>query len=295
VQKAAYELEQSSYRLTENAIKREVALAYQQLLYQREKYNVYRFLDSIYKDFSRAAERKFELGETNYLEKISARSKQTQLFTLLKQADEDLETAYSRLRTVVQSDSVFTLAPEPFRRLRVSVIDPERSLGSQFYEQKLKISEASKRFYSQELLPDISFNYFMGTNSGLNTSLNGYTVGLKIPVLFSGNASKIKAAKIQQDIAEREIEDFRVKIKEKYFRLLSELKKYEEALNYYEEEGSKLSEEIIKTAQKSFQNGEIDFFQYLQSLENANNVILFYLDNLYKYNQTVIKINHLSI
>ena len=70
---------------------------------------------------------------------------------------------------------------------------------------------------------------------------------------------------------------------------------YEKELAYYENEGSELSKEIIKTANSSFKNGEIDFYQYILSLENAYEIQLNYLENLNNYNQTVIELNYLSL
>ena len=67
------------------------------------------------------------------------------------------------------------------------------------------------------------------------------------------------------------------------------------ALAYYEEEGAALSDEILKTANGSFKNGEIDFFQYIQSLESAYEVKLEYLDKLNEYNNIVIDINYLTL
>ena len=78
-------------------------------------------------------------------------------------------------------------------------------------------------------------------------------------------------------------------------QLLNEVSKYEEALQYYETEGKSLSEEILKTANISFKNGEIDFFQYIQSLENAYEIELQHLENLNNYNQAVIAINYLIL
>ena len=66
-------------------------------------------------------------------------------------------------------------------------------------------------------------------------------------------------------------------------------------INYYEKEGRQLSSELLKTATLSYQNGEIDFFQYIQSLENAYEIELSYLENLNAYNQTVIRINYLIL
>ncbi len=45
----------------------------------------------------------------------------------------------------------------------------------------------------------------------------------------------------------------------------------------------------------SFENGEINFFQYIQSIENAFEIFLDYLQNLNAYNQTVIKLNYLTL
>ena len=144
-------------------------------------------------------------------------------------------------------------------------------------------------------MPDISLNYFQGTNSNLNYNLTGYQIGLKIPILFSGNASKIKASKIAEEIVDQQAEDYKIRLNAKQIQLLSQLRKYEEALSYYDEEGKTLSEEIFKTAKFSYKNGEIDFFQYIQSLENAFEILLTYLDNLNLYNQTVIRINYLTL
>lgn len=69
----------------------------------------------------------------------------------------------------------------------------------------------------------------------------------------------------------------------------------QEVLSYYEEEGNELAQEILKTAEGSFRNGEIDFYQYIQSLESAYDIKLEHLDKLQEYNQTIIAINYLTL
>jgi len=167
--------------------------------------------------------------------------------------------------------------------------------GIAYFENRKSLFQAKNNYEKQLLLPDISLNYFQGTNSNLNFNLSGYQIGLKIPLLFSGNASKIKASKIAQEIVEQQAEDYKIKLNAKQIQFLSELRKYEEALSYYDEDGKTLSEEIFKTANFSYKNGEIDFFQYILSLENAFGILLTYLDNMNLYNQTVIKINYLTL
>jgi len=138
-------------------------------------------------------------------------------------------------------------------------------------------------------------NYFQGSNSGLNESLNGYQIGLKIPLLFSGNSAKIKASKLSIEIVNKQAEDYRIRLEAKQAMLFTELKKYEEALEYYDDEGENLSQEIFNTAKKSYQSGEINFFQYIQSMENALEILLDYLNNLNTYNQIVLEINYLTL
>ena len=88
---------------------------------------------------------------------------------------------------------------------------------------------------------------------------------------------------------------YEIRLNARFSELQAQYEKYAKALDYYKEEGGELAEEILKTAELSFRNGEIDFFQYIQSIENANDIQLDRLDNLNRYNQTVIQLNYLSL
>ena len=165
----------------------------------------------------------------------------------------------------------------------------------EYYENNMQLMAAASNLEKQQLLPDISLAYFQGTNSELNDNLLGYQLGLKIPLLFSGQASRIKASKIAKERAVTESIAFKVQIKSKQEILLQQIAQIQNSLNYYENEGAKLSDEILKTAQISFKNGEIDFYQYIQSLESAYDIKLGYLDKLKEYNETATDINFLTL
>jgi len=177
----------------------------------------------------------------------------------------------------------------------MNTLDINGSAELSYYQNRISLLEAERRFEKQKLLPDLSFNYFQGTNSELNGSLYGYQLGLKIPILFGGQSSKIKAAKIAETIAIEESNEYTTQLKAKFNALNVELAQLQDALNYYENEGVILSEEILKTANGSFRNGEIDFYQYIQSLESAYEIKLSYLDKLNEYNQTIIAINYITL
>ena len=65
-------------------------------------------------------------------------------------------------------------------------------------------------------------------------------------------------------------------------------------IDYYENSGKKLSDEILKVANMSYKHGEIDFFQYIQSLENALQIKIDYLDAILEYNNTILDIEFIN-
>ena len=293
--KAVYDMESSSYNIKKKILERALQTSYYRLQYELEKEDVYRKLDSFYKTFAYVAKRRFETGETNYLEKITAQAKQKQLQTMYKQSQEDVGSALINLQKIVQSDNEFTIRREAMAKLELKNLEIAENPGIAYFENKKSLFQAKNNFEKQQLLPDLSLDYFLGSNSNLDYNLSGFQIGIKIPILFSGNASKIKASKIAQEIVEQQAADYKINLNAKQIELLAQLRKYEEALFYYDEEGKTLSEEIFKTAKYSYKLGEINFFEYIQSLENAFGILLDYMDNLNKYNQTIIKINYLTL
>jgi len=295
VNKANLYMESSSHLVQEKLLKLKVVSAYYLLQYELEKVEVYKQLDSFYMVFAHTAKRRYESGETNYLEKITSQSKQKQVHTKYLQAHEDVVKTNLILKEVVQSKENLNLLKIPLEKLEVTALTLEDNPGLEYFENKKSLFEAQKKYESQRLLPDISVNYFQGSNSGIDQKYIGYEFGLKIPLLFSGNASRIKASKIAEEIIDKQAEDYGIRLKTKQSELFSRLRKYEEALVYYDQEGKHLSEEIFKTAELSFENGELNFFQYILSIENAFEILLDYLHNLNAYNQTVIQLNYLTL
>jgi cobalt-zinc-cadmium resistance protein CzcA len=70
----------------------------------------------------------------------------------------------------------------------------------------------------------------------------------------------------------------------------NELAKFQEAINYYQKHGKKLADEIIKVANLSYKNGEIDFFQYILSLENAASIQSDYVETVLQFNLTQLEL-----
>lgn len=287
-------LQKSVYQITQKQVFKELEQAYYNYQTQLQKLDLYQKLDSIYAKFAYSAKRRFELGETNYLENVTAKAKQKEITIQKNKAIQEVKNWLLQLQLLVQSKDSLVIKKETPNRLDFNSYDLNVGLEKQYLENRLQLSIAQKHLQNQGFLPDLSLEYFQGTNNELDNTLYGVQFGIKLPLLFFGQKSKAKAAKLQADIVATEnilLSKTLQKEKREKQNLLSQ---YDAELTYYENEGKVLSEQLLKVAQAGFKNGEIDFFQYIQTLENAYTIELNYLEALNQYNQTLISINYLS-
>ena len=291
-----YEVSKQAFNVANVTLKRVIYAAYYTLNYKEHQMKTYKFLDSLFLDFASKAERRFELGESNYLEMITARSKYQQIKTAYKQVQQGVLKQRIELQKIVQvEDLSVTTISQPIEKLTLQQLNLDNNVSLAQMQTAVDYQEAKTVFAKQQLLPQLTAEYFQGTNSGLKDQLIGYQFGIKIPVLFGGKRAKIKAEKLAKEALLNKQKDFSVSLESKQQSLLAELRQYDAALAYYQKEGKALAEEILNTANKSYKGGEIDFFQYIQSIETAKDIHLDYLKQLHQYNQTVIKINYLTL
>jgi len=291
-----YRLKTIQTKILEREISKKVSQDYNQVVFHQKKLQLYMYLDSLYQGFAIAASRKYELGETNYLEMLTAQSKRNQLSMQVRQVKQDLISAMTELQAIVQSDSVFTVG---IQELAVQLIDTsskEISPGIAFMQMQTKMSEEQIRLEQSRFLPGFQLEYYLSTNGAPNhKSYNAYQIGLTLPLWFKPQNKRLAASRIQHEIAINMRYDYALKLKSKRDQLLAALLKHKEPIIYYQSTGETLAEEISRTAQKAYANGEIDFFQYIQSLENATSIVLEYLDNLVNYNEVVFEINYMNL
>ncbi|KVV15778.1 CusA/CzcA family heavy metal efflux RND transporter [Flavobacterium sp. TAB 87] len=289
-----YEKEKAIFEIQKNKLSLAVSKSYQHIVYLQHQEKLYQYLDSLYQNFSLASDRRFELGETNYLEKITAQAKFRQIATKLSQIDKDKKAQYELLQSLLQSDEKIEIQKNTIEPLN-SFNDKAIKLSYKVYlESVTKTYQSQIDLEKQSWLPDIGLDYFQGKNNGISQSLYGFSVGVAVPLFFSGNVSKSKVAQLQLLSWEQQKQNEELKIEQYSNQKTNELAKYQEAINYYTIYGKKLSDEIIKVGNSSFKHGEIDFFQYIQSLENATTIQVDYLDTILQFNQTQLDLQYLN-
>jgi cobalt-zinc-cadmium resistance protein CzcA len=72
------------------------------------------------------------------------------------------------------------------------------------------------------------------------------------------------------------------------------LEKYKASLVYYETKGLELADKLFTSTTKAYKEGEIDYIEYISTLEQSLTIKKDYLEFLNLYNQIVNEINFLN-
>jgi cobalt-zinc-cadmium resistance protein CzcA len=291
---AEYEKESANFEIQKNKLNLEVSTVYNHIVYLQHQEKLYHYLDSLYQNFSKASDRRFELGETNYLEKITAQAKFRKISTMLSQIEKDKKAQYEILQSLVQLDEKIVIKNNNIEPLKMLSNETSKSFYLSYLESITRNYKSQIKLQKQHWLPDLNIDYFQGKNNGLSQSLYGFQVGVGIPLLYFGNKAKSKVAQLELQSWEQQKQNEEQKIDSYILQKTSELAKYQEAINYYNQFGKKLSEEIIKVATMSYKHGEIDFFQYIQSLDNATTIQVEYLESVLQYNKIQLDLQYLN-
>ncbi|MCL1933830.1 MAG: CusA/CzcA family heavy metal efflux RND transporter [Candidatus Azobacteroides sp.] len=294
VNKAEWKISQTAYEIARNKLALEVSLVYEQIVWIQQREKLYQYLDSLYSDFARAGSRKFELGETNYLEKITAEAKSKRIHTSLTKVVREKRAAYEQLAALLQVNDTIVVTNNETKELNIPANNTVQNLHRDNLENTAALYKSRLNLERNNWLPNINLEYFQGTNSAMKGSMYGFQIGLSFPLLFTGNLSKNKTAKLGLLQWEEQRKNQEAKMNGFLAVKQSELEQKHEAIRYYNESGKRLSDEIIHTAEKSYRNGEIDFFQYIQSMENAADIQLDYLNNLLQYNQVYLELYYFN-
>lgn len=289
-----YSMAQTRYELTALKVRKGVTGAYHDVQIATERLRLLSGLDSLYARFDKAAKRRFELGETAYLEQISARSQRYKISLKVRQARTELTKTYRQLQYWLQTEDTLRIKAGQPLRFNPTLPDWAEHPTLKLRQEQVELSRSELGYTRQGWLPDLNFTYFQGSNPGLGSDLFGYQVGLSVPLLFTGNHSRSRQAYWSLQVAREQEKDERTLLRSQYQQGLLELEQTRDALEYFDREGNALSREIIRASEDSFREGEIDYFQYLQSLQNAYDIQLDYLQALTAYNQAAIALTYLT-
>ena len=123
-----------------------------------------------------------------------------------------------------------------------------------------------------------------------NKRFNYISAGVGIPLFFKAQSARISAAKIDWERNRKQTGLVELQLKTELTNAVSQVRKYQQSLQYYEEQGLKNADLIISVSDEQFQGGDIDFLQWVIVVDQAVNIKNEYLNALNSYNMAVIQL-----
>ncbi|SMD31811.1 cobalt-zinc-cadmium resistance protein CzcA [Reichenbachiella faecimaris] len=294
-------------KVTENELKRNIKQSWLQLVYLRERQELLAFQDSLFRRFLHAANIRYETEASGYLEKAAAETRVMEIQNNLQLLQSDTEIQEYELRVLLNAKDEMTFNPEQLGvRGLISNIDSARiddNPKMAYIIQQIEIADANVSVQSSKMLPGLSVGYFnqsltgtVNTNgeiAGSSDRFSGIQAGISIPLFYGSDKAKIKVAKLKSEMAQTRADYFSTVLKGQYDQQLQAVFKYRGSLNYYQEKAVPQAELIIQNAQKSFENGAIDYVEYFQSLNQGLQLKFNYLNTINEYNQAIIELEYL--
>lgn len=290
----AIEMQESArLQLSNRMLKKEVSQAFVTALYWEDLEQNYIFLDSLYGEFNRAATRRLETGESNLLEKLTAESKQKEISLKKAESVRNIETSKNLLRQLLNIEGEIELVGEGLNLSDQGDLDNHPAL--MLYESAYLQAESQTKVDRRTLLPDMNLDLFRGTNPEPGAKVYpGFQAGVGIPLFFGSQSAKVKAGRFQQEQILFESEAFKQKLETNYSKIQASIAQNQQVIQYYESEGLTLSTQLREQAIRSFKEGEIDFFQYVQLIENSRNITLQYLQARLDYQLNQLELIYLN-
>ncbi|AZQ61707.1 CusA/CzcA family heavy metal efflux RND transporter [Flammeovirga pectinis] len=292
--------------MTQNEIKKEIRAAWYELSYLVERQELLLFQDSLYQRFLHAATLRYETQATNFLEKASAETQVMQLQNDLFLLSSDIQIQQNTLRVLLQDTVGYVFAPKLLEKRKVeftrSVEEVTNNPLLAYAQKQIDIANAEKKVASAEMLPGLNVGYFNNSMIGSATSdggiatssdrFQGVSFGVAIPLFYGSSKAKVNTAKLKAQMAQISAEQYKIQLEGQYTRLGQQILQLTGSLEYYETKALPQVERVIDNAQKSFENGAINYVEYFQNVNQSLELKYKYLTTLNNYNQAIIQLEY---
>jgi cobalt-zinc-cadmium resistance protein CzcA len=264
---------------------------------------------SFYQSFFKGTQLKYEAGDGTYLEQVTAESKWMDVKAKLSENESNIKIYKSVLQALIfQTQPVDEIDNSNLKKeLKIELDSSALVTNPQlmYYKKMIDIKEQEYKVNKSNILPDFSVGYFnisMVGNyniNGVNTYLDGgyrfqgVQATVSIPIFVKDDIANAKAKKIDKQIAETNANNYQVYLKSQFDRVVQDYYKYKSLLDYYENLALVQSDLMIDNAIKSYKNGNINYLEYIQIMNNSTDIKKNYLNLLNNYNQSIIAIEYL--
>jgi cobalt-zinc-cadmium resistance protein CzcA len=295
-----------SVAVKEALLKKQVAQLFYTMVYVEQKKQLLQYLDSLYTAFYKKASLRLEKGESNLLEKVSAETQLGQINMQLQQLQQDAAVLQIQFQLLLNSTTLFVPKPQPVKMELTATADTTKLKDHatiQLIQQQEQIALASIAVEKSKLLPDLLAGYsntsIKGTGAdnkiyGSGKRFNAIQIGISIPLFAKAQKEKINSAKFSRQIAEHNYTAGLQNIQSEYAAAVAQYNKYKQTVQYFETAALKNASVIISTANQQLANGNINYLEWVQLINQSLIVKSDYTEAIKNLNESIIQLNYFN-
>lgn len=294
LQKQRIALAETAIELSALQVEQEVKKAWSEAYQQRQKFELYRELDSIYSQFEKAIELNYEVEAISRLEYSSATNQALQITNKLQQAESDYAVALQKLNLWLVSDTFYTV-PDTLYENEVAVLGIPSTIEAhpelELSQKRIEEAEANYKAERSDLLPNLNLQGGLQRVNG-RSGFYTYQAGISLPLFSGTERSQAKAAKIQSEIAETNAAFVKRQLQSEYQQALQAYLKWEASWQFYKDKALPLAEEQRQGALLAYKEGAVDYAAFTQIIRDAIQTEMDALNALDNYLKSVFELQY---
>jgi cobalt-zinc-cadmium resistance protein CzcA len=281
------------YNIAVSEISAQVKSAYFFWLYTHAITSLLENKKNMFSRLDEIAGLKYKSGDISLLEKTLFNSKVAEVNAQYLNSIDDTRIAENKLHQLLSDTGNYI---PPTYELELYKIKKESdtsgyngNLYIDYYENRYALAVSEESLVRSSYFPELKAGIFTQDITGLH-QLYGGQIGLAFPLWFPGNRVDLKKARINSEIAMNEVEYQRNNIEYEVENLLLELNKYFRQIRYFQAVALPKAELLVNSAMNQLDAEEIEYSEFLESIQMATEIRKNYYEAILNYNQKAIQL-----
>ena len=305
--KAETKAEKSRRNVTLQQLHSDIASAYWQLVYCKERITILSAQDSVLTRYADLADKRYKAGEARQLEALTAARLERENAMELAAAKSDYTAGQQQLAALIGTDAAITPADNTLSALDYSPTDFSfaSTAEGELARDRVAVADKALRVAKNGYAPSLSLAlknqlvisswdpYHENRARYDGGNFMGFEVGIGIPLFFGATKAKVKAARSDRAIAQMEMQQQQLTQQTEYKAALTRYNTAFSRMQYYEQKGAASATEIARLATLEYENGEISYIEYVSALQESIDSRLKRADAINAYNQAVVALKRI--
>ena len=278
--------------LTDRELERAVSQAYHQLQLAKQEQVLAAENLALYNDFLVVTTAQMEAGESGKIPQLAARSRFGQAQLEQELALEKYQIALSLFNQWLRTDTKFDVEGElPFDQSIVAESIQPDNPHIQLLVAQREQAQANVATREAQLLPQINSGVRLQNAFG-EFPLFGYQLGVNVPLFKKAYRGQIEAAEMGVKVLEAAILTEQQRLERAVSELSYRLGHQAHILEYLQNDLLPIANEQSGANQQAYREGEVEYLEYLDGLEQVVKVKQQYLEALYNFNVLRVELSY---